>query len=121
MPPEVGSAGGDGDPERIEVQILPQDDEHWGETTTALTGATSDTGVSVEDMSRLAKEMDEAAVGFDCARSMGVAVSVLLGLVAFFSPVVMVVLPQLPLLDWKVQRSCVTHHARVSCLAWPLD
>lgn len=111
----VGS-GGEGGPERIEVQILPQD-ENWGETgtTTALTGPTSDTNMSLDDVgARLggpagAKAAgctgmigDEAgAVGFDCARSAGTVLAVCLGVVAFLSPIAMVTLPRLNLITWS--------------------
>ena len=41
--------------EKIEVQILPQDD-NWGDNTTAYTGNTSETGFSMDDMRKFAKE-----------------------------------------------------------------
>nr|KAG5703605.1 hypothetical protein BaRGS_000990 [Batillaria attramentaria] len=39
--------------ERIEVQVIPQDD-NWGDNTTAITGNTSETGFSMDDMSKFA-------------------------------------------------------------------
>ncbi|ELT97931.1 hypothetical protein CAPTEDRAFT_198451 [Capitella teleta] len=90
--------------ERIEVQILPQDD-NWGETTTAITGATSETGFSMEDMSRINKDLEES-IGFNCARYVGSILAGLLGLVAFLSPIAMVVLPKLHLKPWP-QQECL--------------
>ena len=96
---QVGPQG-----ERIEVQILPQD-ENWGETTTAITGATSETGFSMEDMSRLNKDLEES-IGFNCARYVGSILAGILGFVAFVSPIAMVVLPKLGLKDWE-QSECL--------------
>lgn len=81
----------------IEVQILPQDD-NWGDNTTAVTG-TSDRSVSEEDLSRFAFD-DDLGWMFWCQRHMGSVVSVLLSGFAFLSPIVMVVLPKMNLLDW---------------------
>ena len=85
--------------ERIEVQIMPQD-ENWGETTTAITGNTSETGFSMEDMSRINKEMEEG-IGFNCERYMGSIVAGMLGVLAFLSPIAMVILPKLGLEEWE--------------------
>ena len=93
--PDLGSEAG----ERIEVQILPQDD-NWGETTTAITGNTSETGFSMEDMSRITKDIEES-IGFNCARYVGSTLAGLMGLLAFVSPIVMVVLPKLGLHHWS--------------------
>ena len=94
-------------PERIDVQIIPQDD-NWGETATAVsgyTGATSETGFdpgfSVEDMSRLNKDLEES-IGFNCARYVGSIFAAIVSIVAFLSPIVMVVLPKLNINGWTV-------------------
>lgn len=79
--------------EVIEVQILPQD-ENWGENTTAVTGNTSDRSESSEDVSHWPNDHG-GSFGFTCHRYFGPLVAILLGLGAFVSPVVMVVLPKL--------------------------
>lgn len=79
--------------EVIEVQILPQD-ENWGENTTAITGNTSDHSESTEDVSQWPSEND-GAFNFSCNRYVGSIITMVLGAGAFFSPIVMVVLPKL--------------------------
>ncbi len=102
------------DGEQIEVQILPgagDDVEHWGDATTAVT---SDTGTSYDgDANGLrpgafGKDGHNGAdvPGFDCARSMGSALAVCLGLVAFLSPIAMLVLPRLAVVEWQGSRQC---------------
>ena len=104
-----GGGGRDDDdgPERIDVQIIPQDD-NWGETGTAVsgfTGATSETGFdqgfSMEDMSRLNKDLEES-IGFKCSRYWGSILVAVVSIVAFLSPIVMVVLPKLGIRGWTV-------------------
>lgn len=72
-------------------------DDNWGDDTTAVTGNTSETGWSSEDV-RLTREVEQT-VGFRCCsrRSGGAAciVSGLLVAVAYVSPIIMVVLPAL--------------------------
>ena len=97
----IVSNGGEEVGERIEVQILPQDD-NWGETATAVsgfTGATSETAFSMEDMSRVNKDL-ESSIGFSCVRYMGSILAAVLGLFAFLSPVAMVILPKVGLPEW---------------------
>lgn len=90
--------------ERIEVQILPQDD-NWIETNTAVsanTGATSETGFStayMEDMSRINKDLEDS-IGFNCARYVGSVFTAIVATVAFISPIIMVVLPKVGIKDW---------------------
>jgi vang-like len=100
--PSGSQADMDGD-ERIEVQILQQDD-NWGETTTAITGNTSVTDFSMEDMSRITKDMEES-IGFNCARYIGSILAGIIGLFAFLSPIVMVVLPKIGIKEWT-QKEC---------------
>ncbi len=80
---------------------MPQDD-NWGETTTAITGATSETGFSMEDMSRLNKDLEES-IGFNCVRYIGTILAGILGLVAFLSPVAMVIIPKVGIKDWELE------------------
>ena len=101
-PEEIDPITGPPGAERIEVQILPQDD-NWGETTTAVTGATSEFAYSMEDMSRI-KDL-ENSIGFNCARYIGSILAGILGFLAFLSPIAMVVLPKLGLKgdDWVLE------------------
>jgi len=65
------------------------------ETTTAMTTTTfSEAGFSsVENMSRLNKNL-ELSVGFACARYIGTIISGIIGLIAYLSPITMIVLPR---------------------------
>ncbi|XP_076372599.1 vang-like protein 2 [Tachypleus tridentatus] len=90
------------DEEMIEVQILPQDD-NWGDNTTAITGNTSEHSVSVDDLSKFGKELQED-VSFKCHRLLGTIIGAILAFCAFFSPIVMVVFPKIEALKWNVQK-----------------
>lgn len=79
--------------EVIEVQILPQDD-NWGENTTAITGNTSEQSQSTEDVNNWPGEPD-TGFGFMCQRYLSATFTYLLSIVAFLSPLAMVVLPKL--------------------------
>ncbi|PVD27574.1 hypothetical protein C0Q70_12736 [Pomacea canaliculata] len=80
--------------ERIEVQVIPQDD-NWGDNTTAITGNTSETGFSMEDMQKFAVPKDfSQGLGFNCVRFLSTALAVVLSLTAFLSPIAMVILPK---------------------------
>lgn len=96
--------------EKIEVQILPQDD-NWGDNTTAYTGNTSETGFSMDDMRKFAKDSfeDDTNTGFDCCRHLSTGLAALLSLIGFLSPIAMVVLPRLKLGGWN------TSHCTVEC------
>jgi vang-like len=87
---------------------LPQDD-HWPDNTTAITGNTSETGFStgfsMEDMSRITKDMEQS-IGFNCARYVGSILAAMLGLFAFLSPVAMVILPKIGLNGWTQDGTC---------------
>lgn len=98
-----GDSQGEGN-DRIEVQIMQQDD-NWGETTTAITGATSETGFSVEDMSRINKDLEES-IGFNCVRYIGSMLAGVLGLIAFLSPVAMVIIPKVGIKEWELDGDC---------------
>ncbi|KAL8624544.1 hypothetical protein ACOMHN_005845 [Nucella lapillus] len=89
--------------ERIEVQVIPQDD-NWGDNTTAITGNTSETGFSMENMSKFptAPKDFSAKEGFTCVHYLGTAVAVLLSLFGFLSPIAMVILPRLNIIDWSL-------------------
>jgi vang-like len=100
----VISGDGHTEDERIEVQILPQDD-NWGENTTAITGATSETAFSMEDMTRMTKDMEDS-IGLDCSRYAGTIVSGILGVLAFLSPIAMVIIPKLGIDGWTDAGPC---------------
>ncbi|KAK8767782.1 hypothetical protein V5799_005441, partial [Amblyomma americanum] len=95
---------GDRRDEVIEVQILPQDD-NWGDNTTAITGNTSERSISAEDVSRLGHEQESTPGGlFRCHMWAGTVLTSILSLAAFLSPMVMVALPRIEMLEWKVQK-----------------
>jgi len=108
--------------EVIEVQILPQDDG-WGDNGTAITGNTSVASGSMDDMSRVGGESagrigdgpfdphwpsssDQYHLGwaFQCQRYIGSAVSVLLGLLALATPIIMVLLPRLQIVPLRSEQ-----------------
>ncbi|XP_005100189.1 vang-like protein 2 [Aplysia californica] len=86
--------------ERIEVQVIPQDD-NWGDNTTAITGNTSETGFSMEELDKFAVRDNDRQVGVNCARYVGTALTVGLSVIAFLSPIAMVLLPKLDIMDWR--------------------
>ncbi|XP_069115604.1 vang-like protein 2 [Argopecten irradians] len=87
--------------ERIEVQILPQDD-NWGDNTTAYTGNTSETGFSMEDIRKFnTKESFESGIGIGCARYVGTALAGVLSVAGFLSPIAMIILPKLQINGWQ--------------------
>lgn len=86
--------------ERIEVQVIPQDD-NWGDNTTAITGNTSETGFSMEDLAKFAVKDNDRQVGVNCASYVGTALTVGLSSLAFLSPIAMLLLPKLELVEWR--------------------
>ncbi|CAI6368966.1 unnamed protein product [Macrosiphum euphorbiae] len=79
----------------VEVQILPQD-ENWGENTTAITGNTSVQSGSMEEMGALWPDTEQkSAFPILCHRYIATTLTGLLSLVAFLSPLAMLVLPKL--------------------------
>ncbi|KAL3884649.1 hypothetical protein ACJMK2_024774 [Sinanodonta woodiana] len=105
--------------ERIEVQILPQDD-NWGDNTTAYTGNTSETGFSMEDMRKFNKETFDEKMGFDWCRHLSTAIAALLSLVAFLSPIAMVVLPRLKIGGWEAGQCSVECEGLLISMAFKL-
>lgn len=87
--PDIGRDG----QEVIEVQILPQD-ENWGETTTAVTGNTSDGSQSMEDISNWPPD-SENGLSTVCSRYFTTTLSLGLTFISFISPLAMVVLPKI--------------------------
>ena len=72
----------------------------WGETTTVLTGATSEFNYSLEDVDE-SKDL-ENSIGFRCARYAGSVFAGMVGVVAFLSPVAMLVLPRVGIGSWQL-------------------
>lgn len=68
-------------------------DDNWGETTTAVTG-TSEHSLSQEDIVHISKDLDDS-VGLDRKRYLNLALSVILGLVVFLTPLAFLILPHL--------------------------
>ncbi|KAK3932792.1 Vang-like protein 1 [Frankliniella fusca] len=99
--------------EVIEVQILPQDD-NWGENTTAVTGNTSEQSGSHEDLSQWMGEPD-TGLKFACHRYLGPILTGVLSVIAFFSPLAMVILPKLGF--FPSVASTLTLHQRLQLLA----
>ncbi|XP_065214540.1 vang-like protein 2-B isoform X1 [Planococcus citri] len=83
-----------GGQEVIEVQILPQD-ENWGENTTAITGNTSEQSGSVEDMALWPGSETDSGIKFFCHRYITSIVTIVFSLIAFLSPLVMLILPKI--------------------------
>ncbi|XP_054715238.1 vang-like protein 1 [Uloborus diversus] len=97
------SNGNDSRPEEfIEVQILSQDD-NWGDNTTAITGNTSDHSGSLDELSKLNGDY-ETSLKFYCHMWVGTVFTTLLSFCAFASPILMVILPKIEALEWKVQK-----------------
>nr|CAD7413247.1 unnamed protein product [Timema poppensis] len=72
-----------------------QEDDNWGENTTAVTGNTSEQS-DVEDASLSSWPGEpDTGLGFLCHRYLGSTITLVLSMVAFLSPLTMVVLPKL--------------------------
>ncbi|XP_053604674.1 vang-like protein 1 [Plodia interpunctella] len=109
--PEMGRDG----QEVIEVQILPQD-ENWGETTTAVTGNTSEGSQSMEDISNWPIESD-SGLGFMCSRYFGTTLTLGLSFVSFVSPLAMVVLPKIGFFPGLSDNIAIQPSQRIQLLA----
>ncbi|NXD04070.1 VNG2A protein, partial [Certhia familiaris] len=68
-------------------------DDNWGETTTVVTG-TSEHSISHDDLTRIAKDMEDSA-HLDCSRHLGAVLGAALALLAFLTPLAFLLLPQL--------------------------
>ncbi|XP_076333181.1 vang-like protein 2 [Tachypleus tridentatus] len=86
----------------FEVQILSQN-QNWGDNTTAVTGNSSVHSISMENLYKLGGDSDERWI-FKCQMWIGSFVAIILSIFAFISPLIMVVLPKLDVLEWKVQK-----------------
>lgn len=101
---EDGGRDCSGQPEIIEVQILPQDD-NWGENTTAITGNTSEQSLSMEDVSNWPMAGSDGGLRLSCQRYVESTLALALTAAAFFSPLAMVVLPKLGIFAAAFERA----------------
>ena len=87
---------------RVHHRVPDVDDRgsQWGETTTVLTGATSEFNYSLEDADE--SRNPENGIGFRCARYAGSVFAGMIGLVAFLSPIAMLVLPRVGIGRWQL-------------------
>lgn len=69
-------------------------DENWGENTTAVTGNTSEQSGSVEEVSLWPTD-PETGIAFLCHRYIGSMFTAIISVIAFLSPLAMVVLPKI--------------------------
>ena len=91
--------------EVIEVQIIPQDDT-WGDNTTAITGNTSERSISIDmELNKIGKEDFLSNLSFTSKLWMWLwpVITVLISFCAFFSPIIMILLPKIESLEWKVK------------------
>eukprot|EP00095_Tigriopus_kingsejongensis_P001103 maker-scaffold497_size155254-snap-gene-0.11 protein:Tk01103 transcript:maker-scaffold497_size155254-snap-gene-0.11-mRNA-1 annotation:"vang-like protein 1" len=90
--------------ERIEVQILHQEND-WADNTTAVTGL-SDLAYPPEAMGKWEDDRNEIASPeddwkFQCQRYMGPWTAAIFSLIAFLSPILMVLIPQMHILPFR--------------------
>ena len=93
---------------------VPQFDDR-DDATTAVTGATSDYAYSIQD-----SDDEEYSVGIRCARFAGPLTTGLVGLLAFVSPIVMVILPKIDVMGWNVEPCDANCQAVLVSLGWRL-
>lgn len=78
-----------------DVQPSSQD-----ETATSVTGPASEPTSSMQSLYHLNREL-ERSIGFRCARYFGSVVAGALGVVAYVSPIIMVVVPKIGTVGWE--------------------
>lgn len=106
QPPTISSINDYRRAEEVTVQILPQDDR-WADNTTAITGNTSEHSMSIDvDINKLGKTNQWDDNNFYRFKSDVWCVPLYCGIVsicAFLSPIIMLLLPKIDSLDWKVK------------------
>ncbi|TRY78520.1 hypothetical protein TCAL_07165 [Tigriopus californicus] len=90
--------------ERIEVQILHQDND-WADNTTAVTGL-SDLAYSPEAMGKWDSDREDPGNPeddwkFQCQRYMGPWTAAIFSLIAFLSPILMLLIPQMYIIPFR--------------------
>lgn len=104
-PPTISSLNDYRRSEEVIVQILPQDDR-WADNTTAITGNTSDHSLSIDvDLNKLGKTnlWNEHNYRFKCDVWCAPIYCGIVSICAFFSPIIMLLLPKVESFDWKVK------------------
>jgi len=101
---------------RTVTSPVPQSvDPDRDDATTAVTGATSDYAYSIQE-----SDDEEYSIGMRCARFSGPLTTGLVGLLAFISPIVMVVLPKIDLMGWHIEPCDDNCQAVLVSLGWRL-
>jgi len=100
----VNTNGGDGwGPFALMSTSAQLQDDNWGDTTTVITGATSDVGYSMNDLRMPVSAKVHTNIGFHCARYIGAFLAGAIGIVAFLSPIAMIILPKVGIRDWRLE------------------
>lgn len=92
--------GGDYDAHRRQNNDRDRDSQ-WGETTTVVTGATSEFNYSQEDIN--ADRDFDGGISYRCARYAGSVLVGIISILAFLSPIAMVVLPKVGIAGWRLE------------------
>ncbi|CAB4059131.1 VANGL [Lepeophtheirus salmonis] len=115
--------------ERIEVQILPQDND-WGDNTTTVTGLSdlafpSEGGGLLGGLSKWSPDenlLHESGWRFLCQRYAGSWFSLILSIIAFLSPILMVILPKTGALGFERESTSMRSQFSIQrCAAWALE
>ena len=88
--------------EDIEIEVMSHTQSERWDATTAVT---SDRSESVVDLSHVVNKEDhynERDVSFKCQMWTGTVVAGFLSVCAFLSPIIMIILPKIEALEWKV-------------------
>ena len=83
--------------------VFQSQDENWGETTTAVTNTSDIEYTMEEDLSKW-QIQPRRSLDQRCQQYLGPLTSAILAIAAFFSPILMVVLPQLGVFDSNSRR-----------------
>ncbi|KAI1303126.1 Vang-like protein 1 [Halotydeus destructor] len=85
--------------------IMGHEQERWADNITAITGNTSDHSISIdENMDKLGKEVlwTDYGPNYKCHMWSGTILSLALCACALVSPIIMVIVPKIETLEWKV-------------------
>lgn len=95
-------------------------DDNWGETTTVVTGTTSEIAFCADGATHSASDVDDKTVGFFCARYAGALAIGFMSTIAFLSPICMVVLPRIGIDGWYLPTCDPDCEGRLISLAFKL-
>ncbi|KPM04491.1 vang-like protein [Sarcoptes scabiei] len=88
----------------VQVSMIPSLDNDWNDNTTAITGNTSDQSGSIDDLTRLDKIVSiQNTFQIRCQIWSTMVIASILSMSAFFSPIIMVLLPQIEWFEWKLK------------------